>query len=289
LNRPLLLLSLAFLGANRLTAAESADLARARSLFEAHRFTEARPIFERISATNPQNADVHYYLGDLALERADVATAVRELERAVALEPASARDHNALGFAYGESAERAGLFGKFDLARKCVAEFERAVALDPNNVDFHESLLRYYSRAPSFLGGGPGKANAEAATIQRLDPKRGHQAFAILLFDEGKYDPALAELDKVLESSPRDYATLYQVGRMAAISGQHLDRGLESLQLCLKLDAPRDAASHATVQWRMGNILEKKGDLAGARAAYRVALRLDPEFTAASEALKKIQ
>jgi cytochrome c-type biogenesis protein CcmH/NrfG len=39
----------------------------------------------------------------------------------------------------------------------------------------------------------------------------------------------------------------------------------------------------------MGNILEKKNDPTGARAAYAAALRLDPKFTQAADALKKLK
>ena len=153
-------------------AAESAELARARGLFEANKFSEAQIAFEKLSASAPSESDVHYYLGRLALVRGDAHAAVIELEKAVVLAPDNARDHNALGEAYGRSAEKAGIFGKFSLARKCVAEFQRAVALDPNNVGFHESLFKYYSQAPTFLGGGSSKAAAEAAIIKKLQPRR---------------------------------------------------------------------------------------------------------------------
>jgi len=38
----------------------------------------------------------------------------------------------------------------------------------------------------------------------------------------------------------------------------------------------------------MGDILEKKGDKAGARAAYSAAVTADPTFAPAIEALKKL-
>jgi tetratricopeptide (TPR) repeat protein len=266
-------------------AAEPAALASARALFEAGRFSEAQPAFERIEAAEPGNADAHYYLGQLALERDDADTAVRELERATSLSPGSGRGHDALGDAYGRSAQKAGMFSKFGLARKSLAEYQRAVALEPNNVDFHESLFGYCVNAPSIVGGGADKAADEAAVIRRLDPKRGHQAFATLYTTGGKYDLALAELDEILKAAPDDYAALYQVGRNAALGGQHLDRGLASLRRCLALPAPQGAPPHAAAQWRIGTILEKQGDREGARAAYEASLKLDPSFTQASDSL----
>jgi tetratricopeptide (TPR) repeat protein len=270
-------------------AAESAELAGARALFEAGRFPEAKLAFERLLAAEPANADVHYYLGRLALDRGDDDTAISELGRAEELAPGSARVHGALGNAYGRSAQKAGLLSKYGLARKCVAEFERAAALEPANVGYHESLLEFYYRAPSLVGGGSEKAANEAAIIMRLDPRRGHRAYATLDLANGKYDLAFAELEEVLKSAPDDYASLYQLGRLAALSGHNLDRGLGALRTCLKLKEPQGAPSHAAAQWRVGNILERKGDAAGARVAYESALRLDPKFTPASEALEKLR
>lgn len=288
MKQPLPILSFLILAATALGAAESAGLAGARALYDADKFPEARRAFEGLLATESANADVHYYLGRLALEREDAGTAIRELEKAVALEPGSARNHNALGDAYGRSAEKAALFSRFGLARKCVAEYQRAAALEPGNADSHERLFEFYSRAPSMIGGGPGKAKEEAATLAKLDPARGRRAYAALYLADGKYDLALAELDGALKAAPDDYASLYQVGRIVAVSGQQLDRGLEALRHCLRLAAPRGAPPHSAAQLSLGNILEKKGDRAGARAAYEAALKLDPRFIPASDALKAL-
>lgn len=249
---------------------------------------EARRAFEALEAAEPSNADVHYYLGRLALGRDDTDTAVRELETAVSLDPGSARDHQALGDAYGHSAMRAPVFSRYGLARKCLDEFQRAEALDPANVDTHGRLLEYYSRAPWIVGGGAEKAQAEAAKIRELDPVRGHQAYAMLFIADGKFDLALAELEEALKAAPDDYVTLYQLGQLAAVSGRHLDQGLDSLRHCLRIAAPQGTPSHSAAQWRLGNILEKEGDLGGARAAYEAALALNPKFTPASDALARL-
>jgi tetratricopeptide (TPR) repeat protein len=269
-------------------SAEPAPLASARALYEAGKLADAQRAFEKLEMEQPDSADVHYYLGQIALRRDDADTAVAELEKATELTPDSARSHNALGDAFGRSAQKAGMFSKFGLARKCLAEYRRAVALEPNNVGFHESLFTYFVNAPSVVGGGADKAADEAAAIRKLEPKRGHLAFATVYTMDGKYELALAELDAILRSAPDDYAALYQVGRNAAISGQHFDRGLGSLRRCLELSVPEGAPPHAAAQWRIGNILEEKGDRKGARAAYEAALKLDPKFTEASEALKKL-
>lgn len=273
-------------------AVDSAQLAAARALFqERGKSLEAQRAFEKIAATDPQCADALNYLAQLAIRRDDADQALAYAEKAVALAPSDADCYNTLGDAYGRSAQKAGVFSQFSLAKKCAAAYERAVVLAPGNVDYRQDLFEFYRQAPSLVGGGTDKALAEAAAIKKLDPLRGRLAFASLYTADKKYDLALAEFDEVLKVSPDDYTALYQVGRLAAITGRFLDRGLASLRRCLELAPPAtpNTPTHAAAQWRMGNILEKKNDSAAARAAYEAALKLDPQFTQAADALEKLK
>jgi tetratricopeptide (TPR) repeat protein len=275
--------------ASAFAAVDPAQLAVARALYhDPAKSTEARQAFEKLAAVDPANADVQDYLAELALRRNDTDQAVTYAEKAVALAPDNADCQHTLGDAYGSSATTASMFSKVGLAKKCLAAYERAVVLAPGTVDFHQSLFEFYRQAPSLFGGGYDKAAAEAATIKRLDPVRGHFAFAGLYASDKKFDLALAEYDEVLKASPDDYVTLYQIGKLAATSGQFLDRGLASLRRALELPPPDNTPGHAAAQWRIGNIREKKNDPAGARIAYEAALRLDPKLTQASDSLKKL-
>ncbi len=289
LRRAVALFGLAMAAPAVLLAAESAELAAARGLFESKDFRAARPAFEKILAAEPSNADAHFYLGQIAIEREDYDAAIHDLEAALTISPGTSRYHSALGDAYGLASEKAGVFKKFTMARKCLSEYERAVALDPKDLEAHERLFEYYFRAPSIVGGGIEKATEEAGKIVKLDPKRGHQNYATLDLGAGKYDLAFNELSEALKIAPQDYGALYQLGRLAAVSGQYLDQGSAALAQCLKLPAPDGTPSHSAVEWRLGNILEKEKDTKGARAAYEEALRLDPTFKAATDSLKNLK
>ncbi len=273
-------------------AADPAQLAAARALFnERGKSAEAQQAFEKIAAADTSSADAQFYLAQLALRRNDADKAVAYGEKAVALSPDNADYQHTLGDAYGSAAQKASVFSQFGLAKKCLAAYERAVALKPDHVDFHQSLFEYYRNAPGIVGGGTDKALAEAATIKKLDSLRGRMAFATLYVADKKYDLALAEFDEVLKTAPDDYSSLYQVGKLAAVSGQYLDRGLASLRRCLTLPPPAspNTPGYPAANWRIGLILEKKNDPAGARAAYETALQLDPKFSLAADALKKLK
>jgi tetratricopeptide (TPR) repeat protein len=268
----------------------ASDLAAARALFEARQPAEAQAAFEKLAVAEPKNPEINYYLGQLALSRDDTEKAVKYFETALVSAPDVARYHHALGDANGRSAQKAGLLSKFGFAKKCLAGYERAVALEPNNLNFRQSLFEYYRQAPGMAGGGIDKATAQAEAIKRIDDTRGRIAFATLYASEKKYAEAFAQFDEVLKTAPDDYNALYQVGRLAANTGQFVDRGIAALRRCLELPVPLapNTPGRAPAQWRLGQLLEKKSDPAGARAAYEAAVKLDPKFTPAAEALKKL-
>lgn len=267
----------------------ASPLAAARTLFETRgKSAEAQQAFERIVAAEPGNAEALDYLARLALRRDDAEKALAYAEKAAAISPDSAEIQHTLGDALGRSAQKASVFSQLGFAKKCLAAYQRAVALAPNNLPFHFSLFNYYRQAPGIAGGGLDKATQEAKAIQQIDALEGHRAFAALYLSDKKYDQALAEYDVMLKLVPNDYSTFYQIGRLAATTGLFLDRGLAALHRCLELTPGQGNPTHANAQWRIGNILEKQKDVAGARAAYEAALKLDPKFTPAADSLKKL-
>lgn len=288
---PVFVLFALFASLSARAANDGADaFAAARALYEARRPAEAQQAFEKLAAADPRNADVHYYLGQLANRRNEPETALRHFEAAVAAAPQAGRHQHGLGDAYGRMAQKAPVFSKFGLAKKCLAAYQRAVELEPDNVDFRLSLFEYYRQAPGLAGGGFDKAAAQAEAIKRLDPFRGRIAFATLYAGEKQYDRAFAEFDEVLRATPDDFTALYQIGRLAAITGQQIDRGITALRRCLELPPPATphTPGHAAAHWRLGALLEKKADRTGARAAYEAALRVDPGFNPAATALQNV-
>lgn len=272
-------------------AVEPGALEEARRLFAAGKPAEAQQAFEKLAAAEPGNPDVNHHLGQLANRRDDPEKAIRYFEQAIAAEPSAGRHHHGLGDAFGRSAQKAGILSKFGLAKKCLAEYQRAVELEPDNVEFRLSLFEYYRQAPGIAGGGIDKAMVQAEAIKRLDAARGRIALATLYVGEKDFEKAFGLFEDVLKANPDDYGALYQVGRLAALSGQSLDRGIASLRRCLELPPPTSPTipGHAAAHWRLGNLLEKKSDVAGARAAYTAAVALDPKFTPAADALKKLK
>ena len=259
------------------------------ALFRDRKWPEAQALLEQVVTAEPANAEAHFFLGMSFLNRNDAEHAIPPLEKAVALAPANSSYVRHVGDAYGVAAQKAGLFAKMEWAKKCKAAYEKAVELDPKDINARWSAMEFYRLAPGFLGGGMEGAYAQAAEIKKLDHVRGLGAYSLLYVADKKYAEAFGLYEEVLKDTPDDYGTLLQIGRLAGISGERLDQGLGALQRCLTLTPPPNQPDHSRVHWRMGTILEKKNDKAGARAAYEAALAIDPKFPQALESLAKLK
>lgn len=266
-------------------AADTALTDQVAELFKQRQWAEARTLLEKVTTDEPRNALAWSSLGQVFLALGDQAKAVTTLEKATTLDPGNSRYFLLLGNAYGASAQKAGLMSKFGFAKKCKAAYEKAVELDPASIDARWSVMEYCRQAPGIAGGGMDQAYAQAEAIKKLDARRGRVAYSILFVADKKYAEAFALFEEALRENPADADALFHVGRLAALSGERLDRGLAALRACAILDGGNIARTHT----RIGNILELQGDKPGARAAYEAALGLDPKFAPALEALRKLK
>ena len=284
--RPFVLLL--FTAAVAQAALAPASVENVRGLLREHKLPEAESAANALVVASPTEPEAYLLVGSVGIAKGDADAAVAAYEKATELAPKDGDYQRQLGDAYGFAAQKAGMFSKMSWAKKCRIAYERAVELEPANLDARSSLMSFYQQAPGMMGGGVDKAYAQAAEIRKLDATRGQIAYAMLYSGEKKYAEASAALEEVLKTSPHDYAALYQMGKLAAVSGEKLDDGIAALRQCLAMPAPTGAPGHDAAQWRLGNIWEKKGDKRAARAAYEAALAINPNFQQAVDSLKKL-
>ena len=271
-----------------------------------------------------EDAPALYRQAQELVRREQFAAAITLLEKCVATEPANSKYHQWLGRALGLQAAQDGIVSGVMSVRKVRVELEKAIELDPLNLEARQDLAVLYHAAPGFLGGSNAKAAEQIAFIRRHDPAFAAQLDGDFLAVDKKYDAALAAYNDSAKLNPRamihvrislvhqqrkewekafaaleralviDAAfpfALYQVGRTAALSGQQLDRGEKCLRTYITMPVREDLEnpSVAAAHFRLGNILEKKGNPAGAREEYETALKIDPKQKLAREALAKLK
>lgn len=228
-----------------------------------------------------------------------------------------------LGRAYGDQAQRANKLKQGLLARKTKTAFERAVALDPNNLSARGFLVDFYQLAPGFMGGSEAKASEQIAAIRarsayrgglvaataqqrRKDVQGAEREFIALiaafpdslsprtgltqsLINGKRFAEAFRVIDAARAAIPSSAIPSYMLGRLAAISGEQLERGEAALRTYLSHVPARTEPSLAAAHMRLGQILEKRGRTADARAQLQEALRLDPSLKEAHDALAKLK
>jgi len=268
----------------------SRDVAAANELVEARKTAEARLAFERILMQAPNHPEANCVLGLMACDEGEWEKALRCARIAVTSEPDNARYQYCWAAANGVSALKAGIFSRLGYAKVCLAAYRRAVELAPGNLRYRWALLNYYQQAPGIAGGDRDKAFAQAAEIAKLDAESGRQALAQLHLAEKNLALAFRAYDEALRATPDDGQLLYEFGRLTLRTDHRIDEGLAAFRRCLELPRPagRDSPSAANLHWRLGNGWEKKRQPEQARAEYRTALQLEPDFRPALQALEKL-
>lgn len=298
-----------------------AQVNRGQDLFDAGDLAAAKAEFSAAVQRNDRDARAHYYLGRIALFDDEVDAAAAHLERALALDPTVSDYHLYYGTALSQQAVRASSLRKPFLAKRVLSEFERAAELDARSVEARDSLVDFYSMAPGFMGGGVDKAREQAQAVAKIDPSRGHLAFARLAVGakdaataerefqaaiaaapdsfrpysalsnwyakDKRWPDAFAALEPYIRKHPEDPYGPYGIGRIAALSGQQLERGEKGIRAFLA-KPPRDAGALVIsgAYRRLGVVLRFQGRHQEARSAIEQAIKIDPRNEEARKALK---
>ncbi len=269
---------------SRAVAAEPVSVAAIVAACDQYHYAEALRLSETLAVTT-DTAEVARYRGIALGKLGRWPEAVAALEHAVEKQPADASLLVDLANAQGQVALSSGLYGKFTGARKAGATLERAVALAPDNLEARSGLFLFCINVPAVAGGGREKAQAQLAEIERLSPLDARIGRAELANADKDYAQALALFAAIQCDYPQEFRAFYAYGRIAAVTGREPDAGLASLKQCLTLRSNLRLPGLPGVHLRMGDILRKRGDLAGARRAYQESLAIFPEYPSARDAL----
>jgi tetratricopeptide (TPR) repeat protein len=267
----------------------------------------------------PNDANAWVLLTRARLQANQAEKAIAAAEKATALGPKNAQAFYWLGNAYGNRIGDVGMLSKMTMAPKLRDAFEQAVKLDPALVDARSSLIEFYLQAPGAIGGGVDKARGQATAIAKYDRVKGLMGQARIAMYEKKPTEALKAYESAYALKPNDaqlrlaliigyqqakrwkdaYAMAkqwaddeprkakpwYQIGRLAAESGQYSSEGEAALRTYLKLGRETGDPEPKHVHYRLGQIFAKVGRKDEARAEWQTALKLDPKFKEAKEAL----
>jgi len=299
-------------------------LAEVQRDYNAGRYNRVVDVLIRTVQEDPNDASVHFLLGESYYELQDYQKAITSLEHAVQLAPRDSNYHDWLGKAYGRKAEGSIFFIAMGLARKTHREFETAVQLDSGNLEAQRDLIRYEMNAPGIVSGGDDKALKHIGDLEKIDPLEGQLARGEFLLT--KWDLAAADLlfAQILDSSTNRIGVYFEVAdyfrdrqnldkmAQAVKAAEHTDQNDRRLKyyrgvmLVLREKKPDEAEallrlylatvpnnsdlpSHASALQYLGKLHESQSRFSEAAEEYRRSLELDPRNKSVQEALKRVE
>jgi tetratricopeptide (TPR) repeat protein len=231
--------------------------------------------FREALRISPDYADAHANLG-AALIPTDAEQAIRELEKAVALAPASVKAQFNLAAAYAASSSHG--------STKEIEQLRKAITMAPTFARAHLALGKALLQ-----DGKVSDAVTELQEAARLDPQSGesHYQLGLALARAGRRDEATAELQKGRELTAADdrnqnFNLDIAEGRAALDKGD-LDQASTKFRHAIKVE-PESSDAHRY----LGVVLEKQNDTEGASAEYENAVDLNPGDEEARGSLQRL-
>ena len=152
---------------------------------------EAERLFRKAIELDPGNADYHFELGNLHLEKENLAGARLELEQAVMIAPAHVPAHFNLGLAYRE-------LGLMSEAR---AEFRKVLELDPQNLNAQLQIGYTYQAEGFFDDARQAFEEAGKMDLANPEPQRALDDLAEYELEAAQRSHQMAEQSMVQNQS----------------------------------------------------------------------------------------
>lgn len=299
-------------------------LADAQRDYNGGHYNHAVDALNSAIAKSPDDASMHFLLGQSYFQLREFTRAIASLERAVALTPKQSEYHDWLGKAYGRKAEESVFLSAMSWARKTHKEFEVAVELNPSNFEAQRDLIRYEMNAPGMVGGGDDKALKHIDDLEKLNGLQGQLARGEFFATKKKMREADALFAKILESDSDPIGVYFEVADYysdransekmgeAVAAAERIDQNDRRLKyyrgvlLVMNGENPSEAEMllksylatvpnnsdlppHAAARKWIGKLYEAQGRFSEAAQQYRDSLSLDPHDKMVEEALKRVE
>jgi tetratricopeptide (TPR) repeat protein len=241
-------------------------VALARALVRTGRVAEGEGVLRDLVGREPNNPEMHFFLGDALTAQKKLDEAVGSYRQALALGPRHVMAHNNLGNALAAQ-------GRLDEA---MAEYRQAFALGPKLAGAHYNLGNALKAKGDLEG-----AIASYHKALDIDPRYApaHNNLGNALYGKGEVEGAIACFRKAVDIDPKLALAHNNLGNALQDKGE-VEGAVACFRKALDID-PKFAGAHTN----LGITLYVKGEVEGAIACYRKALAIDPRYANAHGAL----
>jgi len=277
----------------------------------------------KTDATDPQGLAATALLAIQDADAAKLEAQALSLQQCVERHPRAAVCHFVLGQVLGSQAMAGGMMKAMTLTGRIKESFQKALALEPQSYEARDALQQFYLMAPGIAGGSTTKARALVDEIQDSQPAQAHLLRARLLATDGDtagaerelkaYKPgrevaankawvqgwaglglsylqdkqlpkARAWFEQLIKEQPQAALGPFGLARVAAAE-QRWEESARAFEQSRTLEGARNLP----IDYRLGLMLQAKGDKAQAKAALeRYLAGRTPSKRLAEDARKRL-
>ncbi len=233
------------------------DMETATRLYRSGDAVNAANIYQRVLATEPDNADALHYLGLCAGDMGQFDTAMELVDRSIALHPKCAVYHN----------NRGNRLRRRDRPEEAEEAYRRAVAIDPRD-------RRAWNNLGITLAGRQHYAKAARAFHRAIKADKtfaeAHNNLANVLHIEGRFDAAEKSYRRAIAADPGYFMACNNLANTLSAVGR-CDEAIAACRRAVEID-PAYAVGYNT----LASLLQGNGEFAESDAAFRKSIALDP-------------
>jgi tetratricopeptide (TPR) repeat protein len=230
----------------------------------------AKQNLEKALIKNPKNINAMLKYAELQLYLKDYPKVFDHVNRALKLDAYNAKGYFIKGMAYKET-------GDTNLA---ISSFQTCVEQDADYFNAHMQLGLLFA----------GRKNPICVTYYnnaiRVNPTMPEVYYALGYYyqENGNFQDALLNYDKMLEVSPNNAAALYNKGYIHLVFLKNPDEAITFFTGAIKAEP-----KYAEAYYNRGYAYELKNNRDAAKADYRNALSIKPEYELAAKGLKRLK
>lgn len=210
-------------------------------------------------AKKKDQADIHYRLGEVHLRERNIPDALKELTRAVDLNPQNPDYHNALGLAY---------FFR-GMKPEALKSFNRAISLDPSHSDarLNKSALHISERD---WDKAIEESQAAVRNIFYRTPEMAYNNIGWAYYNKGDYERAVEHYKKAVQANYNFSLAHYNMG-LAYEKADRLREAIESYRAAVTV-----SPAYIDAYFNLGMALAKSKDRDAAAKAFEKVIELAP-------------
>lgn len=242
------------LGVSLHVAASTID--EANQALENNDVVLAKEVYNTLSSKDKNSLNAQVIWGRILLEDEDGEPAYEHFETLIEQYPENVDVNYYFSVSAVIMAQQASVFSKLGYAEDFLKAAEKTIALKPDHVEALQTLVGFHLNAPGIAGGDKEKALNYANQLKNADEIKGAQQLASVYWQTEQKEEALNVIKESLEKHPNNPDLHFYRG-IAYVGDEQWSLAMKDLLIAVKYAEDEKAKSQA--QYQVGKIAAESG------------------------------